>query len=213
MSVPLVPSHATQEGDSSPHTERLAEIELSEALIRRFDISGPRYTSYPTADRFVPEFDEAAYRSHLADRAQAAAKPPLSVYVHLPFCESLCYFCACNKIITRDHGRAAEYLAYLLREMAMVAPELGSERRVSQLHLGGGTPTFFSIAELGRLTDALRGHFDFDEQAELGVEIDPRTVTDDTLSQLAALGFNRTSFGGGQTAASDRAAKNKTETT
>ncbi|MGN6085282.1 oxygen-independent coproporphyrinogen III oxidase [Trinickia sp.] len=195
MSVHVEPSRSTREGDSLSDIGRIADIELSEALVRRFDTAGPRYTSYPTADRFAPEFDEAAYRGHLAERAQAATKPPLSVYVHLPFCESLCYFCACNKVITRDHGRAAEYLAYLLREIAMVAPELGRERRTSQLHLGGGTPTFFSIAELGRLTDALRGHFDFDEQAELGVEIDPRTVTDDTLSQLAALGFNRTSFG------------------
>lgn len=174
---------------------RLADIELSEALIRRFDNAGPRYTSYPTADRFSAEFDEAAYRGHLAERAQAGTKPPLSVYVHLPFCESLCYFCACNKIITRDHSRSVEYLGYLLREIAMVAPEMGGDRHVSQLHLGGGTPTFFTMAELGRLTDTLRHHFDFAANAELGVEIDPRTVTADTLSQLAALGFNRTSFG------------------
>lgn len=174
---------------------RLADIELSEALIRRFDNAGPRYTSYPTADRFAAEFDEAAYRGHLAERAQAGMKPPLSVYVHLPFCESLCYFCACNKIITRDHSRSVEYLGYLLREIVMVAPEMGGDRHVSQLHLGGGTPTFFTMAELGRLTDTLRHHFDFAANAELGVEIDPRTVTADTLSQLAALGFNRTSFG------------------
>ncbi len=173
----------------------LTDIEWSEALIRRFDTAGPRYTSYPTADRFAPEFDEAAYRGHLAERAQASAKPPLSIYVHLPFCESLCYFCACNKIITRDHSRSAEYLGYLLREIAMVAPEMGGERHVSQLHLGGGTPTFFTLAELARLTDTLRRHLDFAPNAELSVEIDPRTVTADTLSELGALGFNRTSFG------------------
>ena len=195
MSVHLEPNPAAAGGTSSSDFGRFADIELSEALIRRFDNAGPRYTSYPTADRFVPEFDEAAYRSHLAARAQAGAKSPLSIYVHLPFCESLCYFCACNKIITRDHGRAAEYLAYLVREIEMVAPKLGNERRVSQLHLGGGTPTFFSTAELGRLMDALRGHFDFTENAELGVEIDPRTVTAHTLAQLGGLGFNRTSFG------------------
>ena len=183
------------EGGERTGIARLADIELSEALIRRFDNAGPRYTSYPTADRFSAEFDEAAYRGHLAERAQAGTKPPLSVYVHLPFCESLCYFCACNKIITRDHSRSVEYLGYLLREIAMVAPEMGGDRHVSQLHLGGGTPTFFTMAELGRLTDTLRHHFDFAANAELGVEIDPRTVTADTLSQLAALGFNRTSFG------------------
>ncbi|MGG1945365.1 oxygen-independent coproporphyrinogen III oxidase [Trinickia sp. NRRL B-1857] len=191
------PQRGCEIPDGGEHTgdARSADIELSEALIRRFDNAGPRYTSYPTADRFSAEFDEAAYRGHLAQRAQAVTKPPLSVYVHLPFCESLCYFCACNKIITRDHSRSVEYLDYLLREIAMVAPEMGSARHVSQLHLGGGTPTFFTIDELGRLTDTLRRHFDFAANAELGVEIDPRTVTADTLSQLASLGFNRTSFG------------------
>ena len=195
MSAHTQPSCENPEGGAPADIARLADIELSEALIRRFDNAGPRYTSYPTADRFSPEFDEAAYRAHLAERAQADAKPPLSVYLHLPFCESLCYFCACNKIITRDHSRSAEYLGYLLREIAMVAPEMGGARHVSQLHLGGGTPTFFAIDELARLTDALRHHFDFDANAEQGVEIDPRTVTADTLSRLGALGFNRTSFG------------------
>lgn len=185
-------SESATEGAPEGH---FADVELSEALIRRFDNAGPRYTSYPTADRFVPGFDEATYRSHLAERASAATKPPLSVYLHLPFCESLCYFCACNKVITRDHGRASEYLGYLLREIAMVAPELGSERHTSQLHLGGGTPTFFSMGELGTLVDALHQQFDFAPNAELGIEIDPRTVTPLTLSELAALGFNRTSFG------------------
>lgn len=187
--------HSAQGFRTSAIDGAFAGIDLSEALIRRFDNAGPRYTSYPTADRFVPTFDEAAYREHLAERADAAAKPLLSVYAHLPFCESLCYFCACNKIITQDHSRATEYLDYLLREISMVAPELGSDRRTAQLHLGGGTPTFFTMTELGRLLDGLRTHFDFVEGAELGVEIDPRTVTADTLSALAGLGFNRTSFG------------------
>jgi len=180
---------------AEPDVGRFADLEISEALIRRFDSVGPRYTSYPTADRFVPQFDEAMYRSHLAERASETAPAPLSVYVHLPFCESLCYFCACNKIITRDHGRAAEYLHYLLREIAMVAPELGGNRAAAQLHLGGGTPTFFSMSELGRLVDALHRHFAFLPGAEMGIEIDPRTVTANTLSSLGALGFNRTSFG------------------
>lgn len=182
-------------GAAQSGRDRFVDLEISEALIRRFDIAGPRYTSYPSADRFVADFDEAAYRGHLARRAVAAEKPPLSVYVHLPFCESLCYFCACNKVITREHGRASEYLAYLLREISMVAPELGADQRTSQLHLGGGTPTFFSVAELGTLLDALRREFDFAPHAELGIEIDPRTVTARTLSELGGLGFNRTSFG------------------
>ncbi len=171
------------------------DIEISEALIRRFDSSGPRYTSYPTADRFKAAFDEASYKDYLGQRAASGTNPPLSVYVHLPFCESLCYFCACNKIITQDHNRTAEYLRYLNLEMDMVARHLGTDRKTDQLHLGGGTPTFLSAAELTQLMESLRKHFAFSSGAELGVEIDPRTVTDATLAMLAGLGFNRTSFG------------------
>jgi len=168
---------------------------MSEALIRRFDTSGPRYTSYPTADRFKADYDEASYIASLAQRARATKNPPLSVYVHLPFCESLCYFCACNKIITQDHSRSAQYLDYLDKEMELVSARLGTDRETAQLHLGGGTPTFLSAAELGRLMEGLRRRFEFTPDAELGVEIDPRTVTEQTLAMLAGLGFNRTSFG------------------
>ena len=171
------------------------DIELSEALIRRFDTLGPRYTSYPTADRFNTSFTEQAFRDHLAQRDGKPDNPPLSIYVHLPFCESLCYFCACNKIITKEHGRVAEYLRYLDKEMALVAAQMGPDRKAVQLHLGGGTPTFFSADELGQLMAMLRHHFDFVFDAELGVEIDPRTVEGGTLAMLAGLGFNRNSFG------------------
>ncbi|MGB3836186.1 oxygen-independent coproporphyrinogen III oxidase [Castellaniella sp.] len=171
------------------------DLELSEALIRRFDQSGPRYTSYPTADRFLRDYPADSYRQHLARRAAAARPAPLSVYVHLPFCESLCYFCGCNKIITKDHSRSAEYLDILFHEMDLVGGYLGDARQTVQLHLGGGTPTFLSAAELTSLMDHIRGHFQFTPDAELGVEIDPRTVNPDTLAMLAGLGFNRTSFG------------------
>ena len=176
-------------------TSLLPDIELSEALIRRFDTLGPRYTSYPTADRFHAGFDEPSYQGHLAQRAGKLENPPLSIYVHLPFCESLCYFCACNKIITKEHGRVAEYLRYLDKEMALVAAQIGPDRKAVQLHLGGGTPTFFSADELGQLMASLRRHFAFTPNAELGVEIDPRTVGEGTLAMLAGLGFNRNSFG------------------
>uniref|UniRef100_UPI00333E8B21 oxygen-independent coproporphyrinogen III oxidase n=1 Tax=Castellaniella defragrans TaxID=75697 RepID=UPI00333E8B21 len=171
------------------------DIEISEALIRRFDRSGPRYTSYPTADRFQSGYSGQSYLDHLARRAAAEAAPPLSVYVHLPFCESLCYFCACNKIITQDHGRSAEYLGYLYREFELLSPHLGRHRQAIQLHLGGGTPTFLSDAELAELMVQLRRHFEFTADAELGVEIDPRTVSARSLAMLAGLGFNRCSFG------------------
>lgn len=171
------------------------DIEFSEELIRRFDKLGPRYTSYPTADRFHAGFTEQTYQTYLEQRAHSDSNPPLSIYVHLPFCESLCYFCACNKIITKDHGRAAEYLRYLDKEMALTASHIGPDRKAVQLHLGGGTPTFFSSDELRQLMSMLRTHFDFTPDAELGVEIDPRTVREGTLESLAALGFNRNSFG------------------
>ncbi|NLY28971.1 MAG: oxygen-independent coproporphyrinogen III oxidase [Alcaligenaceae bacterium] len=177
-------------------TRHFPDIELSESLIRRFDASGPRYTSYPTADRFQSAFDPAVYQRYLEQRKQpGAVNPLLSVYVHLPFCQSLCYFCACNKVITQDHNRSAQYLDYLHREMALVTEYLGADRRTGQLHLGGGTPTFLSFPELTRLMESLRRHFSFTPDAELGVEIDPRTLAAGTLEHLAALGFNRTSFG------------------
>lgn len=119
------------------------DIELSEALIRSLDTLGPRYTSYPTAGRFHTGFTEQAYRNHLGQRNGRLGNPPLSIYMHLPFCESLCYFCACNKIIIKEHGRVAEYLGYLDREMALVTEQLEPDRKAVQLHLGGGTPTFF----------------------------------------------------------------------
>ena len=171
------------------------DIELSEALIRKFDTQGPRYTSYPTADRFTTAFTEASYLRYLQQRADNATNPPLSIYVHLPFCESLCHFCACNKIITKDHGRVTDYLRYLDKEMALVAARIGGDRRAVQLHLGGGTPTFFNEDELHQLMTLLHNHFEFTPDAELGVEIDPRTVQSGTLAMLAGLGFNRNSFG------------------
>lgn len=176
-------------------THPFPDIEISEDLVRRFDTSGPRYTSYPTADRFRSGFAPETYQSYLAQRRERTDNPLLSVYAHLPFCQSLCYFCACNKVITQDRSRSAQYLDYLGREMALVAQHLGDDRAAGQLHLGGGTPTFLSHDELSRLDDLLREHFDFTDDAELGVEIDPRTVNAGTLAHLAGLGFNRTSFG------------------
>jgi oxygen-independent coproporphyrinogen-3 oxidase len=176
-------------------TLHFPDIEISEALVRRFDASGPRYTSYPTADRFRSGFSPQTYESYLAQRRDRAHNPLLSVYVHLPFCRSLCYFCGCNKVITQDQSRSSEYLDYLGKEMALVAAHLGNDRRTGQLHLGGGTPTFLSHDELSRLDAMLRQHFQFTADAELGVEIDPRTVNAGTLAHLAKLGFNRTSFG------------------
>ena len=171
------------------------DIEISEALIRRFDRTGPRYTSYPTADRFFQDFPAQPYIHELSRRALSSSNPPLSVYLHIPFCQSLCYFCACNKVITQDRSKSEQYLRYLLREIDMVTQYMGEDRRTEQLHLGGGSPTFLEHAQLARLMERLQARFQFTPDAELGIEIDPRTLADGTLQGLAELGFNRTSFG------------------
>ncbi|MDO9436624.1 oxygen-independent coproporphyrinogen III oxidase [Hydrogenophaga sp.] len=168
---------------------------ISEELLRRFDVPGPRYTSYPTADRFVEAFTESDYVQALEQRRAGSMALPLSVYVHIPFCESVCYYCACNKVITKHHSRAAEYLGYLAREVELQVAHIGKGQNVSQLHLGGGTPTFLSDAELTDLMAMLRRHFTLVPGGEYSVEVDPRTVTEERLETLACLGFNRLSFG------------------
>jgi oxygen-independent coproporphyrinogen-3 oxidase len=167
-------------------------------LLRRLDTNGPRYTSYPTADRFHEHFTPSHYEQALAARAAAlrvSAAPPLAVYVHLPFCESVRYYCACNKVITKHHEKALEYLDALDREIALHEKALGARQRVTQLHFGGGTPTFLSDAELSRLMASLGRAFELTADAECSIEVDPRTATHERLRHLAALGFNRISFG------------------
>ena len=170
---------------------------VSEDLLRRFDVSGPRYTSYPTADRFVEAFSVADYTQALKQRRTGAAAMmlPLSLYVHIPFCESLCYYCACNKIITKHHDRAAPYLRYLSREVDLHTAQLGVGQTVTQLHLGGGTPTFLTDDELRELMGMLRRNFTLAPGGEYSIEVDPRTIDASRLDTLAELGFNRLSFG------------------
>ena len=170
---------------------------ITPELLARFDVPGPRYTSYPTADRFVEAFGEADYVQALQQRQSGtlSKQPPLSLYVHIPFCESLCYYCACNKIITKHKERAAEYLRYLRKEVELHTRHLGRGQAVSQLHLGGGTPTFMSDEELRQLMALLHEHFKFVPGGEYSVEVDPRTVDEQRLAVLAELGFNRLSFG------------------
>ncbi len=170
---------------------------ISPALLQRFDVSGPRYTSYPTADRFVEAFGYDEYSAALAHRRSGAAAMalPLSVYVHIPFCESLCYYCACNKIITKHHERAEPYLRYLSREIDLHTAQLGIGQPISQVHLGGGTPTFFNDRQLAELMDMLRRNFTLAPGGEYSIEVDPRTVDAQRLSVLHGLGFNRLSFG------------------
>ncbi|MDE2369381.1 MAG: oxygen-independent coproporphyrinogen III oxidase [Burkholderiales bacterium] len=174
------------------------EVLLTDAMLQRLDVPGPRYTSYPTADRFVEAFGPAEYRQALRQRAEGAiagGAPPLSLYVHIPFCDSLCYYCACNKIITKHHSRGREYLALIEKEIALHAAELGRVQPLSQLHLGGGTPTFLDDGELADLMTMLRGAFKPIDGAEISIEVDPRTASRERLRHLAAIGFNRISFG------------------
>lgn len=170
---------------------------ISEDLIRQYDVPGPRYTSYPTADRFVEAFGPEQYAQALGLRAAGlgVSSTPLSLYVHLPFCESLCYYCACNKIISKHHERAGAYLRYLGKELDLHGRIMGRGQTVSQLHLGGGSPTFLSDDELRELMALLRRHFRFVAGGEYSIEVDPRTVDAARLQTLAELGFNRLSFG------------------
>ncbi len=168
---------------------------VTKETLNKYDISGPRYTSYPTADRFVEAFTEDAYKLALEHRRATSAAQPLSIYVHIPFCESLCFFCACNKIVTKHHERSVEYLRYLNREIDLHIEHLGAGQTISQLHLGGGSPTFFSDKELSELMAMLKHNFVFAPGGEYSIEVDPRTVDEQRLKHLAELGFNRLSFG------------------
>jgi len=175
-------------------------VAVTPELLTRLDVSGPRYTSYPTADRFVEAFGAAQYAQALQQRgtgggAVAGPSVPLSVYVHIPFCESVCYYCACNKVITRHHERAQPYLASLKREIELVTAQLGGRQTVSQLHFGGGSPTFLSDDELADLMATLREAFKFVPGGEYAIEVDPRTVDAPRLARLAQAGFNRLSLG------------------
>ncbi len=180
------------------HLDDAGPAVLSDELLRRFDTPGPRYTSYPTADRFVEAFGADDTLRALGQRGAGTAAggaAPLSVYVHIPFCESVCYYCACNKVITKHHDRAGEYLDALDKEVALVAAALGARQSVSQLHFGGGSPTFLSDAELERVMTTLRQSFRVLPDAEMSIEVDPRTVTPERLAWLRHIGFNRLSFG------------------
>ena len=164
-------------------------------LIRKYDGFGPRYTSYPTADRFHAGFTAASYVDALAARNQAAAAQPLSLYVHLPFCNTICYYCACNKIITANRGRSAKYVRYVGHEIDIVSSLLEGDRNVQQLHWGGGTPTFLAHEEMATLMRMLRNAFAFHADSEVSIEVDPRKVELATVAFLRELGFNRMSLG------------------
>jgi oxygen-independent coproporphyrinogen-3 oxidase len=161
-------------------------------LLQKYDVAGPRYTSYPTAPVWTPMVTEYHYR-----KALGSLRPDgnLSLYVHLPFCENLCHFCGCMTVITKDHSRSQEYVETLLQEIDRVASLLPQKMKVSQLHFGGGTPNFLQPEELKQIVDRARTLFDFLPDAEVAIEMHPRTSTKEFCEMLAALNFNRISLG------------------
>ena len=170
-------------------------IQFDRRLIASLPANGPRYTSYPTADRFHDAFRQPEYHNTLRDTLAGQPEKPLSLYLHIPFCNTICYYCGCNKIITKDKTRADEYLNYLEKEMALLAPHLGGRHPLAQLHFGGGTPTFLSDDQLERVFAMIREHFQLLDDGEYSIEIDPRKVGAATIEHLGRLGFNRMSVG------------------
>ncbi|HUW26499.1 MAG TPA: oxygen-independent coproporphyrinogen III oxidase [Gallionella sp.] len=175
--------------------EPVNQLVVDLELIRRLDKNGPRYTSYPTADRFIEAFNAESYRQWMAKREIGGSPRPLSLYIHIPFCNTLCFYCACNKVITKDRSQSAEYVRYLIKEMDMQAALLGPGQVVEQLHFGGGTPTFMSDDEIRQVMAAIRQYFRLVEDGEYSIEIDPRKVSDATIALLGKEGFNRISIG------------------
>ncbi|MGH8157646.1 MAG: oxygen-independent coproporphyrinogen III oxidase [Rhodanobacter sp.] len=173
----------------------IAPPEFDAALIARYDMAGPRYTSYPPAPQFRAEFDELALRQAIRASNEEPIPRPLSLYVHVPFCMSPCFYCDGNRVITRDASHADRYLERLYREIELIAPLFDRDRPVRQLHFGGGTPNFFDAACMRELMESLARHFSFSQLAsrEYGIELDPRYADGEYVRQLGELGFNRLS--------------------
>ncbi len=170
------------------------DLEYAESILERYDTSGPRYTSYPTAPVWTEAYGIADYRNELG-RTDVDLQDALSLYVHVPFCRSLCHFCACNRVITKDVSRAAEYLDVLEREIAAVRKSVSVPRLATQQHWGGGTPTYLNPDQIRRLSGMLRDAFPMRADAEISIEVDPRTTTPQHIEALRECGFNRISMG------------------
>ena len=173
------------------------QLEFDSGLIQRLSQSGPRYTSYPTADRFSDQFSSRDYLHAVNHLNARGARHPLSLYIHIPFCDTVCYYCGCNKIVTKNRDKAITYLDYLKRELAMQGKLFAGFNQVEQLHFGGGTPTYLSDTQMGDLMQHLRRWFSFadDTKGEYSIEVDPRSVSAARIHTLRAQGFNRISLG------------------
>lgn len=186
---PMISS--TKSASVAPRATNATQVDLD--LIRKYNVPGPRYTSYPPATEFSPEFCRPQLLADLA--AGNTTARPLSLYFHLPFCESLCWFCGCSTVISRDHSQAGRYLDYLERELALTARELHPDSEVLQIHFGGGTPNFLPPDQINRLGAMIVQHFRVTPTAEISVELDPRRLTPEHVDAFRALGATRTSFG------------------
>lgn len=172
----------------------LTEISLRE-LIRKYDCAGPRYTSYPPAPVFSPEFGSTEFQKAIVETEKNTHNENLSLYVHIPFCDTLCYFCGCTTFVTRNHEHVQEYLLRLKKEIDLLAEHAGTHRRVVQLHWGGGTPTYLTPGQIEELGSYLREKFQYSSDAEVSVEVDPRGLSYQHLAALRNVGFNRMSLG------------------
>lgn len=169
--------------------------EIDIELLKRFNQPGPRYTSYPTAPVFSQEFTAADFEREIIETNVSAETGDISLYFHFPFCEKLCYFCACNMLVTRDRSAIEKYNEYLKREIERLAPLISTERLVEQMHFGGGTPSYLTPDEIADIGNFIKSKFNFSKDLEASVEIDPRNLTREHLEAFREIGFNRTSFG------------------
>ena len=173
------------------------KVVFDKDLIRRYDTFGPRYTSYPTAVQFTTEFSLEDYLDGVKHSNEDPIPSPLSLYLHIPFCDTICYYCGCSKVITKDKSKAAHYIKLLKKEIKLQGALFAKDRVVTQIHWGGGTPTFLSDKEIHEIIECIRDNFNVpaDNEVEFGIEVDPRTVDQQRLKNLYNLGFNRISFG------------------
>ncbi|MGI8885036.1 MAG: oxygen-independent coproporphyrinogen III oxidase, partial [Pyrinomonadaceae bacterium] len=169
--------------------------EIDIELLKRFNQPGPRYTSYPTAPLFSGKFTAADYEQEIIETNAEADESDISLYFHFPFCAKLCYFCGCNMLVTNDRSAIAKYNDYLKREIELIAPLISQNRRVGQLHFGGGTPSYLTPEEIRDVGNFIKSKFNFADELEASVEIDPRGLTKQHLEAFSEIGFNRTSFG------------------
>lgn len=173
------------------------KVSFDKNLIRRYDTLGPRYTSYPTAVQFSTDYDADDYVDWVKYSNEDPIPSPLSIYLHIPFCDTICYYCGCSKVITKDKSKAREYIDLLKKEIVLQSKLFANDREVNQIHWGGGTPTFLNDKEIYEIIACLRENFNvpMDSSVEAGIEVDPRTVDETRLKNLSNIGFNRISFG------------------